>query len=338
MENATTSYCEDGILPTGSAMLNSEVSRYQDVSRYRKNARYSGETHRIQAEKERLSKAFRRASQPHTPSRRQEDTLSENADYYYDPTPRPRVAHPDVSQPTADQEQDLTRYSVITARNPRNWLRFGSMALIIAACIGLIIFISCRALTSEDTASLGGAFSAPDTSPRSTPASEWKQGTIPSLYQTDPAWSQTPYAGSTIGVAGCGPTCLSMVAISLTGRQDLDPTSMAAFSEYRGYVMDGLTSWELMTTGASYLGLYGESIPADPATIQRLLSQGYPIIASVTPGDFTNEGHFIVLAGLASDGNSIVVHDPNSPERSKRTWDLDTILSQTANLWAFSVA
>ena len=55
----------------------------------------------------------------------------------------------------------------------------------------------------------------------------------------------------------------------------------------------------------------------------------------VRPGDFTTTGHFIVLAGIANDGQ-VIVHDPNSAERSGRTWDLERVLSQCANLWAFS--
>lgn len=236
---------------------------------------------------------------------------------------------------------NFATYQPETARNPHSMLRLFRTAIIIAACIGLVAFSGWRVLTGNlisGTESFFDTSHAANTSPTSTPSSEWRQGSLPYLYQTDPAWSQTPYAGSTIGVAGCGPTCLSMVAISLTGRRDLDPKSMAAFSESNGYVTDGLTSWSLLTSGAATFGLTGEEIPAEPTMVHRLLEQGYPIIASMTPGDFTSEGHFIVLAGIASDGSSIVVHDPNSPERSAQTWTLDTILSQAANLWAYSMA
>lgn len=236
-------------------------------------------------------------------------------------------------------DYDFATYHPETGRNPHALLRLFRTAIIVAACIGLIAFSGWRVLAGSLVSGTDNLFTTPaNTANASTPTDAWHQGSLPYLYQTDPAWSQTPYAGSTIGVAGCGPTCLSMVAISLTGRRDLDPKSMAAFSESNGYVMDGLTSWDLLTSGAASFGLTGEEIPADASMVYRLLDQGYPIIASMTPGDFTSEGHFIVLAGIADDSFSIVVHDPNSPERSAQTWSLDTILSQTANLWAYSMA
>ena len=53
----------------------------------------------------------------------------------------------------------------------------------------------------------------------STPVGEWSQGQVPRLYQTDPAWAGAPYAGSTVEEAGCGPTCLAMVYVSITGKK-----------------------------------------------------------------------------------------------------------------------
>lgn len=64
----------------------------------------------------------------------------------------------------------------------------------------------------------------------STPVGEWSQGQVPRLYQTDPAWAGAPYAGSTVEEAGCGPTCLAMVYVSITGKKDYDPASLCAFS------------------------------------------------------------------------------------------------------------
>lgn len=45
----------------------------------------------------------------------------------------------------------------------------------------------------------------------STPRSEWTQGTMPHLYQTDPAWANKSYAGGTVRANACGPTSLTMV-------------------------------------------------------------------------------------------------------------------------------
>lgn len=170
----------------------------------------------------------------------------------------------------------------------------------------------------------------------STPRSEWRLGEVPSLYQTDPAWSQEPYAGGTIEKNGCGPTCLAMVYVALTGSTDMGPVEMAAFSERGGYVSDGMTAWALMSEGASQLGLSSRELAANVPTVRAELEAGHPVICSVRPGDFTTTGHFIVLAGVAEDGG-VIVRDPNSAERSARTWELGRVLGQCANLWSFSV-
>ena len=169
----------------------------------------------------------------------------------------------------------------------------------------------------------------------STPRAEWRADEVPFLYQTDPQWAAHPYAGGTVEKNGCGPTCLSMVYVALTGRDDLDPAAMADFSERGGYTSGGMTAWALMTEGAAELGLSSEELSASEGAVREALLAGEPVICSVGPGDFTTTGHFIVLSGVAEDGQ-VVVHDPNSPERSARTWGLERVLGQCLNLWALS--
>lgn len=175
-----------------------------------------------------------------------------------------------------------------------------------------------------------------DESPTSTPASQWARGTMPHLYQKDAAWANTPYAGSTIGIAGCGPTCMSMVYIYLTGDTSYDPVAMAQFSEANGFVEDGSTRWVFMSEGARQLGLQSEELGADPQQIASSLEAGNPVIAILGPGDFTEEGHFIVMHGLDSQGRA-VVYDPNSPTRSSTPWEIDTIIGQALCFWRLSV-
>ena len=169
----------------------------------------------------------------------------------------------------------------------------------------------------------------------STPRADWCAGAVPYLYQTDPQWASHPYAGGTVEKNGCGPTCLSMVYVALTGRDDLDPAAMADFSGRDGYISNGMTAWALMSDGAAELGLTSEELPASAGAVREALLAGKPVICSVGPGDFTTTGHFIVLSGMTEDGE-VVVHDPNSAERSARPWDLDRVLGQCLNLWAFS--
>lgn len=176
---------------------------------------------------------------------------------------------------------------------------------------------------------------ADDVFATSTPATQWKRGKMPYLYQTDPAWADVPYAGATVRTHGCGPTCLSMVQVFFAGQRAKDPSAMAALSEQTGFVDGGATSWAFMTEGAAMVGLTGRELPASGDVIRAQLRMGHPIICCVAPGDFTTVGHFIVLVDEEADG-TISVRDPNSAERSQQTWELDRILGQCGNLWAFS--
>lgn len=204
-------------------------------------------------------------------------------------------------------------------RRRTGWLLVAAFA-VAASVVSCIAFE--RGNQSEATAS-------------STPKSEWKRGTFPYLYQTDPAWADEPYAGTDVLTAGCGPVCMTMVYAGLTGKTDHDPASMAKFSEANGFVDAGMTSWSFMTQGAAILGLSAEELPADENVLAAALREGRPVIASVRPGDFTTVGHFIVITDVDDKGR-LIVHDPNSPENSAQTWGAQRVLSQCANLWAYS--
>lgn len=172
--------------------------------------------------------------------------------------------------------------------------------------------------------------------PTSTPKRDWQAGQVPYLYQTDATWADYGYAGGSVRENGCGPTCLSMAYVALTGKTDRDPASMAAFSQLSGYVdAEGNTLWALMDEGAARLGLKSASVPADISSLRAELLAGHPVIASVGPGDFTTEGHFIVLVGI-DDNDQLAIRDPNSVERSNVTWDGAKVLSQCRSLWALS--
>lgn len=159
---------------------------------------------------------------------------------------------------------------------------------------------------------------------------------FPELFQTDSRWSDVEYAGSTIELSGCGPTCLSMVYVALTGDTSQTPVTVAEMSTLYGFaVEDSGSSWELMTTGAEALGLQAEELSLSESVIVEALENGQPIIAVVGPGEFTDEGHFIVLAGITDDGQ-IIVHDPNSSDNTETLWDIDVFLSETKDLWAYT--
>ena len=138
-----------------------------------------------------------------------------------------------------------------------------------------------------------------------------------------------------MALTGCGPTCLAMVAES-RGETKWNPWRVAKMAQRNGYYVDGQGSaWSLMTEGAAKMGLNGTEMSCDAETIRRTLEDGHVIICAMRPGDFTTAGHFLVLAGVTQDGE-VIINDPNSRKNSRRTWDLERVVPQIKNLWAYT--
>ena len=156
---------------------------------------------------------------------------------------------------------------------------------------------------------------------------------VPLFIQWDERWGYSHYGESIIGINGCGPTCLSMVAVHLLGNVELNPKWMANYSEEEGYCSESGTLWALMSDGAKKLGLESVEIPLDESRIYSNLNVGNPIICSMGPGAFTTEGHFIVLCGMKE--GKIIINDPNSRKNSEKLWTYDEIQDQIKNLWVF---
>ena len=162
------------------------------------------------------------------------------------------------------------------------------------------------------------------------------QQQFPLFLQWDKRWGYVSYGGSMIGLSGCGPTCLSMTLTALTRRTDQTPADIARFSEERGYYVEGSgTAWSLMTEGAAALGLSARELSLDETVMKNSLDSGRPIICSMGPGDFTTQGHFILIYGYDADG--FFVNDPNCIDRSGQRRSFDKLRGQIKNLWGYSI-
>ncbi len=171
--------------------------------------------------------------------------------------------------------------------------------------------------------------------PLSTPRERWGDGKMPYLYQKDVAWRDEPYAGGTVGDNACGPTCMDMVYIYLTGDASYTPADLAAQADAGNFAPTGATEWIYMTQGAAQLGLSSTTINPYYNEVVPALEAGMPVIASLKPGDFTLVGHYIVLTGIDENG-MVSIHDPNSVLNSTRKWGIAQILRQANMCWALS--
>lgn len=158
--------------------------------------------------------------------------------------------------------------------------------------------------------------------------------TIPLFMQWDERWGYSRYAGNVFGLTGCGPTCLSMIAVYLTGDDSMNPKWMAQFATDHGFYENGNGStWTLMSEGAALLGLGVKELPLNEERIVDNLLVHNPIVCIMGPGDFTDSGHFIILTGYENGAFSI--HDPNSRKNSEKTWSFEQLRYQIRNLWVF---
>ncbi len=165
---------------------------------------------------------------------------------------------------------------------------------------------------------------------------EEREDQWPLLLQWDMRWGYVPYGSSIIGLSGCGPACLSMVVIALTGDESITPDVIASYSMDMGYYVEGVgTSWNLMKEGAHRFGLTAEEISPDEQMMKDCLDSGCPLICSMGPGDFTAAGHFVVICGY--DEKGFKINDPNCIVRSMKSWSYDEIEGQIRVIWAYSI-
>lgn len=157
-------------------------------------------------------------------------------------------------------------------------------------------------------------------------------GQVPLFLQWDKRWGYESYGSSNIGLAGCGPTCLSMAYVYFTHDLNGNPREIASYCEKNGYYTDSGTSWSLWTEGMQALGLSGKELSLSENTMKKALDQGSLIICSMRPGDFTTSGHYILIYDYNDTG--FCIKDPNRVSNTSRTWDYDTLSSQIKNLWA----
>ncbi|SHJ29777.1 C39 family peptidase [Parasporobacterium paucivorans] len=195
---------------------------------------------------------------------------------------------------------------------------------------------------------LGGAdflAEAPDFSHPEEPCLPTSLGSLIYYNQQDARWAGYLYGGADpLYEYGCGPTVVSMVVSSFTGTP-MNPAEMAQWASDHSYWAPGSGSFHALIPGAlSAFGLKTESIPDhSPQNIVSLLESGKILIALMDKGHFTRSGgHFIILAGISSDGR-ILVADPNNAELTTQTWDPALISSEIrlragdgGPLWAVS--
>lgn len=166
---------------------------------------------------------------------------------------------------------------------------------------------------------------------------EFTPGIFPLFLQEDERWANTTYGSGPMKETGCGPTCLSMIVCDLQENDSWTPPRMAEWAMQSGYYVEGAgTAWSMMVQGAEEFGLHAREIPLDEGKIHKQLQKGHPIICTMGPGQFTTEGHYIVLYGEDESGY-VKIRDPKSRENSEKNWKLADIITEIKNLWSYTM-
>ncbi|WP_455719677.1 C39 family peptidase [Agathobacter sp.] len=161
---------------------------------------------------------------------------------------------------------------------------------------------------------------------------EASMDTVPLLIQWDERWGYEKYSGNFLAASGCGPTTLSMVVLYLTHNAEASPLAVAEYSKEAGYSVDGSGSaWALISEGCRHYGVRAKSMSINEDRMKAQLDAGNLIVVNVGPGDFTDDGHFMVITGYDDEGFS--VNDPNSIVRSGQRWSFETLSSQIRAAW-----
>lgn len=164
-----------------------------------------------------------------------------------------------------------------------------------------------------------------------------KEQEFPLFLQWDPRWGYEPYGESCIGLAGCDPTCLSMVLFYLTGDETMTPDKIARYSMENGYYVKGTgTAWALMKDVPTLYHITAAEISSSEQNIRTELDKGNIIICAMGRGFFTTSGHYIVIYGYDKDG--FMVNDPNCVARSNVRWNFEEIQYQIKNIWSYGIS
>lgn len=154
--------------------------------------------------------------------------------------------------------------------------------------------------------------------------------------QGDPRWNSEKIDGTTVKIAGCGPTSMAMIVSELTG-QAHRPDDFVKDALSHGQWNRNGASWSMFKYFADKYNLpYQEAGSYDK--FQQMAAQGIPQAVSgqkrgVSGSPFTSGGHIITVLGTDGNGNYIV-NDPVSPERSK-LYPNDIIQKGWRNSWGF---
>lgn len=147
--------------------------------------------------------------------------------------------------------------------------------------------------------------------------------------QWDSRWGNIDYSApgerTTIGKAGCGPSCMAMVIASLRDKS-ITPADTCAWAKARGYKAANQgtyysyfapqgRAYGINVTQINYTTGYHNPTASCHTQALEELKKGNWVIACMGPGRWTRSGHFIFV--YKTEGGKVYINDPNSEKPDK---------------------
>lgn len=169
---------------------------------------------------------------------------------------------------------------------------------------------------------------------------------VPALYMYDERWCYETIGNrdELIKSEGCAYVAMTMAYIYLTGKGDIDPVILGAYSDYNG--LNGKISAGIMIENIGKLceaiGLKGEyhnfdaefgGTPVESIDEISSLMGDEKVLIAATHGE-TFGGHALVIREI--NGNMIYFNDPASEEKTAQAWNFDEIKSELMAVWVIT--
>ena len=170
-----------------------------------------------------------------------------------------------------------------------------------------------------------------------------------SYYQTDIRWRNYDYSAkgesTTIGRAGCGPTCAAMVIATLRDKS-VTPKTTADWSldhgykalrqgTYHTYFVPQFKVYGIECSRVNTSNIYKSNTGDAISTrnkIKTALANGNWIIACMGQGTWTSSGHYVLAYGINKDGK-VLINDPASTSTERRKGNMTTWLNEIKYAW-----
>lgn len=152
----------------------------------------------------------------------------------------------------------------------------------------------------------------------------------PYYSQRDYRWAGRPFArtGSNFDSMGCAPTAMAMALSRVKKDSGIYPTTVAKDAWY--YTNWEGTEWEFIPDEAIRYGLRAYRVPIDQTALSQALREG-PVVIRVSPGNFINAGHFMVLDSY--NNGYFYINDPYHWHNTANKHSFSKVKQSTTTAW-----